>query len=112
MVIPKPNSLGNLRFNLDGRDLWITVYAASSLGRIGVFLRGSSKYYSTLTKDRRSIDAQLRDQPNWHSDGEYWNVALARQADPSDASDWPTQHKWLAVRLNRFIQVFKPYVDG
>jgi hypothetical protein len=30
--VPTANTLGNLWFNLRGHDLWITVYAASSLG--------------------------------------------------------------------------------
>jgi hypothetical protein len=46
--VPTPNTLGNLWFNLRGRDLWVTVYAASSLGRIGVFLRAKPEYYGKM----------------------------------------------------------------
>jgi hypothetical protein len=109
--IPKPNSLGNLRFNLQGRDLWITVYAASSLGRIGVFLRGNLEYYAVLTKERRAIELQLEILPVWNGDGDDWNVGIRRNADPSNKADWPAQHKWLATWLENFVRVFKPYIE-
>jgi hypothetical protein len=111
IALPKPNSLGNLRFNLQGRELWITVYAASSLGRIGVFLRGTSEKYSILAKKRRAIDAQFGEPPAWNGDGESWNIAVSRKADPSRIADWPAQHRWLAASLDRFTRVFKPFVD-
>jgi hypothetical protein len=57
--VPTPNTLGNLWFNLRGRDPWVTVYAASSLGRIGVFLRGKLEYYGKILAKRRQIEAQI-----------------------------------------------------
>jgi hypothetical protein len=32
------------------------------------------------------------------------------KADPAKREDWPRQHTWLALRLNEFIGVFKPFV--
>jgi hypothetical protein len=110
IVIPKANSLGNLRFNLQGRDLWITVFAAASLGRIGVFLRGSAEYYAALTKVRRAIEKQLGEPPAWNGDSEEWSITVSRHADASNRNDWVAQHTWLATSLGKFIQVFKPYV--
>ena len=108
--VPKPNSLGNLRFNLQGRDLWITVYAAASLGRIGVFLRGNAEYYAALVKDRRAIEAQLGESLAWNGDAGEWNIVVRRNANAASEQDWPAQHKWLAEWLEKFIRVFKPYV--
>ena len=109
--IPKPNSLGNLWFNLQGRDLWITVFAATSLGRIGVFLRGSAEHYAALRKDRHAIEKQLGEPPAWNGDSDGWNIAISRHADASDRTDWAAQHTWLATWLEKFVQVFKPYVQ-
>ena len=107
--LPNPNSLGNLRFNLQGRDLWITVYAASSSGRIGVFLRGSSEHYPRLLKTRRAIEAQLGEPSSWSGDENDWTVAISRRSDPTNRAEWSAQHKWLATRLGTYIRVFKPY---
>jgi hypothetical protein len=109
--IPKPNSLGNLRFNLDGRDLWITVYAASSLGRIGVFLRGNAEYRAALTKDRHRIDGELGEPTAWIGEDDAWTVGVSREADPSVKTDWSAQHKWLETSLDKFLRVFAPYVE-
>ena len=32
-------------------------------------------------------------------------MAIYRECDPTDESDWPTQHEWLADRLNRMHRV-------
>jgi hypothetical protein len=99
-----------LRFNLHGRDFWVTVFAAASLGRIGVFLRGRADYYDVLSKNRPGIEKQLGEPPAWNGDGDGWNITLSRHADASNRNDWAAQHTWLATRLEKFIQVFKPYV--
>jgi Domain of unknown function (DUF4268) len=108
--VPTPNTLGNLRFNLRGRDLWITVYAAASLGRIGVFLRGKPEYCGKTWAKQRQIEAQIGAQVGWNPDHDQWSVGVTKKADPTNREDWPRQHTWLALRLNEFIGVFKPFV--
>ncbi len=108
--LPKANSLGNLRFNLQSRDLWITVYAASSLGRIGVFVRGHPDYYPKLVRKRRAIVAQLKEPPWWECKDGTWSVGVSCNADPKNIADWTRQQKLLATRLNRFVGAFKPFV--
>jgi hypothetical protein len=109
--VPKPNSLGNLRFSLQGRDLWITVYAAASLGRIGVFVTGNADFYKVLSQDRRAIEGDIGTALGWNGDANSWTVAISQNADPTAKSAWPSQHKWLAINLTDFIRVFTPYVQ-
>jgi hypothetical protein len=108
--VPAPNTLGNLWFNLQGRDLWITVYAASSLGRIGVFLRGKPEYRGKIWAKRKSIAAQIGAPVGWNAQDEQRSVGVTMKADPTNREDWPRQHRWLALRLNEFIGAFKPFV--
>ena len=108
--VPTPNTLGNLWFNLRGRDLWITVYAAAFLGRIGVFLRGKPEYYGKIWANRRQIAAQIGAPVGWNGEDDQWSVGVTKNADPTNREDWPRQHRWLALRLNEFIGVFKPFV--
>jgi hypothetical protein len=111
LKIPGPNTLGNLWFNLKGRDLWITVYAAASSGRIGVFLRGKAGYYATLQRSHAKVSRILGTDADWYQ-GESpddWSIAVAKVADPSDRSAWPAQHEWLAKQLERFIIAFRPF---
>jgi hypothetical protein len=106
--VPAPNTLGNLRFDLRGRALWITVYNAASLGRVGVFIRGSDDFRKLLFSRRDDIDAQLGKEATWH-DGEQWTIAVSLDADPTNRADWRRQHAWLRTRLQAFIHVFLPY---
>jgi hypothetical protein len=109
--VPTANTLGNLWFNLRGRDLWITVHAASSLGRIGVFLRGKPEYRGKISAKRKSIAAQIGAPVRWNGDDDKWSVGVTMKADPTNREDWPRQHRWLSLRLNEFIGVFKPVVS-
>jgi hypothetical protein len=106
--VPTPNTLGNLWFNLRGRDLWITIYAASSLGRIGVFLRGKPEYYGKIWARRKQIATQIGAPVSWNPDHDHWTVGVSKKADPTNRDDWARQHRWLALRLNEFVGVFKP----
>jgi hypothetical protein len=108
--VPTPNTLGNLWFNLRSRDLWVTVYAASSLGRIGVFLRGKPEYYGRIWANRKQIAAQIGVPLSWNPNHDHWSVAVSIKADPTNREDWPRQHMWLALRLNEFIATFKPFI--
>jgi hypothetical protein len=111
--VPAPNTLGNLRFNLKGRDLWITVYSAASLGRngrIGVFVRGSAAFGDMFFQQREVITAQLGAGLAWTT-GEQWTIVMATDADPADKTDWPRQHRWLAGHLNCFLRTFQPYAQ-
>ena len=108
--VPTPNTLGNLWFNLRGRDLWITVYAASSIGRIGVFLRGKPEYYPRIWAKRKQIAAQIGAPVGWNPDHDQWSLGVTKKADPTNREDWLRQHRWLALRLNKFIGIFKQLV--
>jgi hypothetical protein len=91
--------------------LWITVHAASSFGRIGVFLRGKTEYHQGIWARRRQIAAQIGAPVGWHGDDGQWSVGVTIKADPTSREDWPRQHRWLALRLSEFIRVFKPFVS-
>jgi len=106
--VPAPNTLGNLRFDLQGRALWITVYNAASLGRIGVFVRGSDDFRKLLFSHRHDINAQLGREATWR-DGEQWTIGVSLDSDPTNRADWQRQHSWLLARLQAFIHVFLPY---
>ena len=105
--VPNPNTLGNLWFNLRGRDLWVTVYAASSLGRIGVFLRGKPEYYPRIWAKRKQIAAQIGAPVGWNPDHDHWSVGVTKKTDPTNREDWPRHHRWLALRLNEFIAAIR-----
>ena len=92
--------------------MWITVYAAASTGRIGVFIKGNAAYYQLFSSERAAIEAQIGEPLAWIGDGNPWSIDVYRRADPTNRADWPSQHQTLATWLDKFIRVFKPYVSN
>jgi hypothetical protein len=88
------------------------VYAASSTGSVGVFLRGNADYRARFTKSRRTIDEKLGGPVSWIGDDDDWTIDVSNKADSSNKADWSAQHNWLAESLNKFLGVFAPYVDN
>lgn len=56
------------------------------------------------------MEAQIGAPIGWKADHDHWSVAVTKKADPTIREDWPRQHRWLALRLNEFIRVFKPLI--
>jgi hypothetical protein len=109
--IPAANTLGNLRFDLKGRELWITVYNATSLGSVGVFVKGSVAFGQLLLEDKERVQGELGGHVAWE-ERDPWSIGVSLRADPSMRDDWPRQHEWLAAHLKTFLRVFQPYAEA
>jgi len=47
----------------------------------------------------------------WENKGS--RIALYKEGlDPTDEQDWANQHEWLAEKLSKFDEVFRPLVKG
>jgi len=108
--LPKANTLGNLRFSL-GQNAWVTVYAASSIARMGVFLRIPPTSYHTIFKQRSEISQRIGKGADWSplSDPKP-AVGISKNCVPANRVDWPRQHSWLGAQLQRFIMVFSKMI--
>lgn len=72
----------------------------------------ASTYFDSLKRDRDAIERQLDFELKWEAlpKAGACRVAVYRECDPTDESDWPEQHEWLADRLNRMHRVLAPRV--
>jgi hypothetical protein len=104
--LPKANSLGNLRFSL-GRGVWVTVYAAASIARMGVFLRVPPPVYKHIYKKRALISRELGKEAYWSPLNDHKPVVgTSENCDPVNRTDWSRQHLWLHNQLKRFLAAF------
>lgn len=73
---------------------------------------GANAYFDSLKQDREAIELELDFDIAWEALPESGScrVATYRKCDPTDESDWPAQHEWLADRLNRMHRVLAPRV--
>ncbi len=67
----------------------------------------ANAYFAALARDREAFEGKLPFDLEWEElPGKgSCRVATYRKCDPTDESDWPRQHEWLADRLNRMHRV-------
>ena len=80
---------------------------------IGFIMKGSAMtYFHSLKKEKKEIESQFGNPLEWFAGYETEkHVALRKEADPKDENDWPRQHEWLATKLERLNEVFRPRVE-
>ena len=75
--------------------------------------RDANAYFGALKQKREAIEAELNFKLEWEGLETAASCRVAvyrRECDPTDESDWPAQHEWLANRLNRMHQVLAPRI--
>lgn len=111
-------TIGRSGFNLAGgtnsRESWIRaeLYFDHHVLKKQVPYRDANAYFHALEQHRESIERELEFSLEWEdlSTKGACRVAIYRECDPTDESDWPKQHEWLADRLNRMHRVLAPCV--
>jgi len=111
-------SIGKTGFKLAGvtnsQDSWVRaeLYLDGGLKRRPPY-RDANAYFDALERDRESIERELEFSLVWEdlsTKGACRVAVYKRGCDPTDESDWPAQHKWLADRLNRLHAVLAPRI--
>lgn len=112
-------AVGRAGFHLAGgtnsRDSWIRAELYFKHGELKQRppYRDANAYFDALERDRESIERELEFSLEWEdlsTKGACRVAVYRRGCDPTDESDWPVQHKWLADRLNRLHQVLAPRI--
>ncbi len=111
-------AIGRSGFHLyagtNSKDAWIRagLYFEHHVLKNREPLRDANAYFRALAKDREAIERELSYQLKWEElpDSGACRVDSYRSCDPTDESDWPVQHKWLADRLNRLHRVLAPRI--
>ena len=72
----------------------------------------ANAYFRALKQDHEAIERQLPYQLRWEDlpRSASCRVATYRKCDPTDESDWPAQHEWLAARLHSMHRVLAPRI--
>ena len=69
--------------------------------------------FDVLKQQQSEIETKLGGSPIW------WDKAprerriafLKVDANPTDETDWPNQHEWIASKLEKLNEVFRPRID-
>ncbi len=111
-------SIGRTGFRLgagtNSRDSWIRaeLYFDHHVLEKRVPFCDANAYFRALEQDREAIQRELPHELKWEAlpDSGSCRVAIYRECDPTDESDWPKQHEWLSDRLNQMHRVLAPRV--
>jgi hypothetical protein len=70
--------------------------------------------YNRLKEDRLAIEDIIGHKLEWNPNPERERQIIWRleNVEPTDESDWPRQHAWLAARLVAFRLAFGPRIEA
>ena len=121
---PRPDSYSLVAIGRSGFHLAAATNSQSSWIRAELYFdhtglkkqapyRDANAYFGALKLESEAIERELKFSLEWEGLSTKGSCRVAiynRECDPTDESDWPTQHEWLADRLNRMHRVLAPRV--
>ena len=78
-------------------------------------MRGSNAitFFDALMEQQAEIEEEFGESLKWWGEvhrGEQRLGIKKADVDPADETDWPNQHEWLATKLEKFNEVFRPRI--
>lgn len=112
-----PQHWADYSLGRSGAWLCATVNKGKKVLSVDLSLRGppGKVWHDELEAKKAEIEARFNQPLSWQRlDGRKQSrVALTREnTDPTNETDWPAQHAWVADHLERFHTIFKPYVQA
>ena len=116
---PKPNWGNFLIFSIGRADFSMEAWQASRNKEIGIrlYLTGqdATAHFYLLKEQQAEIEEAFGEPLEWAEmpGKKSCRISLRKgDMDPTDVSDWPKQHEWLADKLERFNTVFRPRIQA
>ena len=106
-------------FEIGRRTFCLEVWVYKRYQEIGVRLRMSGRdgpaHFHLLKRQSEEIAKELGETPKWRKyprpDRNLNIIYLDKSnVDVTDGTDWPNQHAWLASKLEKFNEVFRPRI--
>jgi Domain of unknown function (DUF4268) len=114
---PLPQHWTNFSIGRSGMHLAATVNSVEE--RIGVELYLSSgqakEQFKQLEQNKPQVEAAIGEKLEWQElpGRKAARIALYKQnVDPGNEGDWANQHEWLASKIGKFNEVFRPLVKS
>ena len=116
-MIQKIGMQSFLNFDKDryGSEFHMDAYLIQEKKEIGIRLyiggKNDTEYFHLLKEQQEEIEREFAEPLEWDKRSPYaYNRILLRKTDtdPTDETDWPNQHEWLASKLELFDKVFGP----
>lgn len=112
---PRPKHWTNFSLGRSSFGMHASVNTQKLFLRIGVSCYGKDAlaHFFLLRQDRQAIEQEVGAALLWEElpGRKECRIALMREnSDPTDRTQWPTQHEWLIQQLERIYKAFSPRV--
>jgi Domain of unknown function (DUF4268) len=98
-----------------GKDIAVNILKRKEI-RVDLTLKSdqANEEYLALEKDKNAIETVIGKELEWNPTPPTERQIIWRlnNTDPTDESDWPRQHAWLAARLVAFRLAFGPRIEA
>ena len=81
---------------------------------VAFVMKGTAKtYFHSLKEQQAEIENEfgesLRWFSGWETESHVW--LIKEDIDPTDEEDWPNQHEWIATKLEKLNEIFRPRIE-
>ena len=85
--------------------------------RVVIYMGGSDAeaHFYLLKEKQQEIENEFGESLKWEerpTNKEKYISFSKSGTDPTDKTDWPNQHKWLATKIEKFNEVFRPRIKA
>lgn len=118
--MPDARADANLWFSLpvgNGWNIWLTAFARLSDQRVGVYLSCQratvgEEIQNRLLEERATLELNLDREAAWRDDGRRSPCSSRHFEALDDPAQRQEALEWLCVRVNRYINVFRPRLQA
>lgn len=99
---------------LRARQVIKSKYQPGAYVTVALILKGRARdYFDLLNEQQTEIEAEFGEELIWFAEWDIEkHVALRKEdTDPNDENDWSHQHEWMATKLEKLNEVFRPRLE-
>ena len=104
-----------LIFDIGRRGFAMSVWMSKRFRGLGteLYMTGQNAiaHFHLLKEQREEIENQFGESLEWEEE-RCRAFSWQEDVNPTDEDDWPNQHKWLAAKLEKFNEVFRPRIKA
>lgn len=115
----KPRPQHWMNFAVGRSKFRLTVELNSQENRIRTSLwiaaDNAKGFFDALNEDKAIIETELGEPLNWErlNEGLHCRISISlKDVDPTDETQWSTQHAWIKEKLEKLHTVFSPRLKG
>lgn len=116
---PSPGQWNYLMFGIGKSGFSMDSWLGRQKREIGIRLyvkgQNATAHFHLLKEQREEIEIEFGEPLEWDELPEHESSRISlhkSDTDPGNEADWPNQHEWLAAKIEKFNEVFRPRIKA